>query len=234
MSKKSTIKENILQFLDLHGITMYDFYKKTGVSNGVLSQKTGMSEENIMRFLSYYKKVNPIWLLTGEGPMLLPDRKEIAKIINSNRKTKDPIYELQRIPVYNLDASMGLIPVLNGDGIDEEKIIDYISLGMLPSCDGAISASGDSMYPLLKAGDLVAYKNIAVDRNNIFFGEIYLLAIYIDETATMKTIKFVQPSDLGDDYIKLVSHNQHHAPKDIQLSQIAAMGLVRASIRIHN
>ena len=162
------------------------------------------------------------------------DRTITTQPVASSRKTTDPIYELQRIPVYNLDASMGLIPVLNGDGIDEEKIIDYISLGMLPSCDGAISASGDSMYPLLKAGDLVAYKNIAVDRNNIFFGEIYLLAIYIDETATMKTIKFVQPSELGDDYIKLVSHNQHHAPKDIQLSQIAAMGLVRASIRIHN
>lgn len=158
----------------------------------------------------------------------------VTKKVPSQRKTKDPIIYEQMVPVFNLEAAMGLIPLIQGDGIDEEKIIDYISIPTMPKCDGAIYASGDSMYPILKSGDMIAYKNIAVDRNNIFFGEIYLLAIYIDETATMKTIKFVQPSDLGDDYIKLVSHNQHHAPKDIQLSQIAAMGLVRASIRIHN
>lgn len=158
----------------------------------------------------------------------------VTKKVPSQRKTKDPIIYEQMVPVFNLEAAMGLIPLIQGDGIDEEKIIDYISIPTMPKCDGAIYASGDSMYPILKSGDMIAYKNIAVDRNNIFFGEIYLLAIYIDETATMKTIKFVQPSELGDDYIKLVSHNQHHAPKDIQLSQIAAMGLVRASIRIHN
>lgn len=169
----------------------------------------------------------------GIEPMIKPNNK-VAEPVLSYRKTKDPLYELQRIPVYNLDATMGLVPVLNNDGIDQEKIVDYISLGMLPSCDGATPATGDSMYPLLKAGDIVAYKTIDVDRNNIFFGEMYLLSIKIDESTTMKTIKFVHPSELGDDYIKIVSHNQHHASRDIKLSQIAAMALVRASIRIHN
>lgn len=220
------------------------FSKEINVSQPRISRLFSLDSRNgkypivsfdiIQSIINKFIDVSPEWLIVGRGKMIKEKSNIIAEPVSSSRKTKDAIFELQRIPVYNLDASMGLIPVLNGDGVDEEKIIDYISLGMLPSCDGAISASGDSMYPLLKAGDLVAYKNIAVDRNNIFFGEIYLLAIYIDETATMKTIKFVQPSELGDDYIKLVSHNQHHAPKDIQLSQIAAMGLVRASIRIHN
>ena len=31
----------------------------------------GISEENLLRFLSYYNDVNPIWLLTGEGEILL-------------------------------------------------------------------------------------------------------------------------------------------------------------------
>ncbi|MDM1045912.1 helix-turn-helix domain-containing protein [Myroides sp. 1354] len=158
----------------------------------------------------------------------------IIEPVVSSRKTKDVFYEQQMVPIFNLEASMGLVPILNGDGIDEEKILDYISIPMMPSCDGAISATGDSMYPLLKAGDLVAYKSIAVERNSIFFGEMYLLAIRVDETTTMKTIKFVHPSELGNEFIKIVSHNQHHAPKDINLNQIVAMGLVRASIRIHN
>ncbi len=158
----------------------------------------------------------------------------IAKPIEINRKTKDPIYELQRVPLFNLEATMGLVPLVDGNGVDEEKVIDYISIPSMPSCDGAIYASGDSMYPLLKSGDMIAYKRIAVERAQIFFGEMYIVAVKLDETSTMKTIKFVHQSELGDEYIKLVSHNQHHSPKDIRLSEIAAIGLVRASIRMHS
>jgi|SRR5690554_145818 len=227
------------KFMVYKGLNDNRLTVETGISNGLIgkARKRGsLSQENISKILYTYNELDANWLFTGYGYMLKSQNPPdfVAEPVKSHRKTLDPIYELQRIPVFNLDASMGLVPQANGSGIDEEKIIDYISLGMLPSCDGAVSATGDSMYPLLKAGDLVAYKNIAVDRNNIFFGEMYLLAIHIDETTTMKTIKFIHPSELGDEYIKLVSHNQHHAPKDIQLNQIAAMGLVRASIRIHN
>lgn len=194
-----------------------------------------VSFDIIQSIINKFINLNPEWVIVGRGSMHKEQQSNIvAEPVATFRKTKDAIYELQRIPVYNLDATMGLVPVSDNDGIDQEKIVDYISLGMLPACDGATPATGDSMYPLLKAGDIVAYKTIDVERNNIFFGEMYLLSIYIDETATMKTIKFVQPSDLGTDYVKLVSHNQHHAVKDVKISQIAAMALVRASIRIHN
>ncbi len=158
----------------------------------------------------------------------------VAEPVLTTRKTKDFTYDQQRIPLFNLEATMGLVPVVNGNGLDEEKILDYISIPSMAICDGAIYATGDSMYPLLKAGDIVAYKKVEVNPDTIFFGEIYIVALYLDELTTMKTIKFVQKSDLGDDYVKLVSHNSHHAPKDYKLNQIAAMGLVRASIRLHN
>lgn len=227
------IVDRILKIIELNNINKSQFYKKTGLSNGFLDKVKDVGASKIEDILKTFPEISAEWLIMGIEPMIKANNT-VAQPVMSYRKTKDPIYELQRIPVYNLDATMGLVPVLNDDGIDQEKIVDYISLGMLPSCDGATPATGDSMYPLLKAGDIVAYKTIDVDRNNIFFGEMYLLSIYIDETATMKTIKFVQPSDLGNDYIKLVSHNQHHADKDVKISQIAAMALVRASIRIHN
>ena len=88
------------------------------------------------------------------------------------------------------------------------------------------------MYPLIKSGDIVAFKKI--DFENIFFGEMYILSIFLDEDTTHKTVKFVQKSDLGDEYIKLVSQNEHHSPKDIKIDSIAAIGLIRASIRVHN
>lgn len=233
----TNIKERILYYTDLQGFSKEKFFEELGVTYGSFKGKAkeqALSSDIIERIITKYNDLNPLWLLTGQGSIKINDVSNIVtEPILSYRKTKDAIYDIQRIPVYNLDATMGLVPVLNGDGIDQEKIIDYISLGMLPACDGATSATGDSMYPLLKAGDIVAYKNINVDRNNIYFGEMYLLSIYIDETTTVKTIKFVQPSELGSEYIKLKSQNQHHADKDVKLSQIAAMALVRASIRIH-
>lgn len=75
MREISILKERILQYLDNKGITKYEFYKNTGISNGILSQKNGLSEENQLRFLSYYTDINPTWLLTGRGEMLVGGKK---------------------------------------------------------------------------------------------------------------------------------------------------------------
>ena len=86
----SVIKRRILQYLELKGITKYAFYRDTGTTNGVLSQPNGISEENLLRFLSYYNDVNPIWLLTGEGEILLsktpekPYKENVGKFVGEN------------------------------------------------------------------------------------------------------------------------------------------------------
>lgn len=59
-----------MEYADSKGIKKYEIYQNTGISNGVLSQKGGLSEDNVMRFLSYYSDLSPEWLLTGKGAML--------------------------------------------------------------------------------------------------------------------------------------------------------------------
>nr|DAM55279.1 MAG TPA: putative DNA-binding protein [Caudoviricetes sp.] len=66
----SFVKEKILQFIDFKGISKYKFYQDTGIANGILSQKGGISEENILKILSYFPEINANWLLTGEGDMI--------------------------------------------------------------------------------------------------------------------------------------------------------------------
>lgn len=244
-NKSSYIKERVLQIAEYKGISKEKFIENLGQTYGNFKSKSKLTPVNsnfIEDLLSMYPEINPIWLITGKGNMIVnsdysnvvSDNNIVAEPVLTTRKTKDFTYDQQRIPLFNLEATMGLVPVVNGNGLDEEKILDYISIPSMAICDGAIYATGDSMYPLLKAGDIVAYKKVEVNPDTIFFGEIYIVALYLDELTTMKTIKFVQKSDLGDDYVKLVSHNSHHAPKDYKLNQIAAMGLVRASIRLHN
>ena len=83
MRENSIIKKNILQFLEIKGITKYEFYKKTGISNGVLSQNGGLSEENTLKFLSYFKEINCEWLLSGIGEML-KTTKDVVKVEELN------------------------------------------------------------------------------------------------------------------------------------------------------
>jgi len=66
----SVLKRRILEYADSKGIKKYEIYQNTGISNGVLSQKGGLSEDNVMRFISHYSDLSPEWLLTGKGAML--------------------------------------------------------------------------------------------------------------------------------------------------------------------
>lgn len=60
------------------GVSKYECYKNTGITNGVLSQMNGLSEDNLMRFLSYYTDISYTWLLTGEGSMLRTEHSLIS------------------------------------------------------------------------------------------------------------------------------------------------------------
>lgn len=66
----SIIKQRIIQYLDSKEISRYRCYADTGISNNVLSQPNGISEENLMKFLRIYEDINLEWLLLGEGSML--------------------------------------------------------------------------------------------------------------------------------------------------------------------
>ena len=96
MREFSIIKKNILYFIDNQNISKYELYQKTGISNGVLSQKGGISEENTIKFLSYYTNVSADWLLTGKGEMLKKEglvqqaHNNISSTINQHQTIHAP------------------------------------------------------------------------------------------------------------------------------------------------
>ena len=69
----STVKRNILRYLESKGISQYQCYKDTGITRGVLGQSTGISEDNLIKFLDHYRDVSIEWLITGDGDMLLDE-----------------------------------------------------------------------------------------------------------------------------------------------------------------
>ena len=99
----------------------------------------------------------------------------------------------------------------------------------LPACVVAVYVRGVARDPLLKSGDIVLYKQVHDMQYGIFWGEMYLISANVDGDEFV-TIKYIHKSE-RENCVKLVSHNQHLEPKDIPISMIRALALVKASVR---
>jgi phage repressor protein C with HTH and peptisase S24 domain len=131
------------------------------------------------------------------------------------------------IPLYELEASAGLNTLFAHQ--NTQIPLDYISVPNAPKCDGALYIRGDSMYPVLKAGDIVCFK-IIKEFQDVRPGEMYVLDIE-DNSDRYLTVKYIQRSDISDEYFKLVSQNTNHQSKEEHKSHIKALAIVKVSIR---
>ena len=145
------------------------------------------------------------------------------------RLRSDNSLPMQSVPLYSIEGTAGLVPLFTDQA--SNKPVNYIHIPNLPKCDGAIYIVGDSMYPLLKSGDIVLYKQLQ-NIDDIFWGDMYLLSIDLDGEEYI-TVKYIQRSD-REGYVKLVSQNPHHADKEIEVNRIRAIALVKASIRMNS
>lgn len=193
--------------------------------SNVITGRNKPDLEFIQHIILSHTNVNIDWLLTGQGEVF---KKDIAAAPVRVLKRGEKKIPDQAIPLYNIEAAAGLVQLF---GTQKPNIIDFIHIPDAPKCDGAIRITGDSMYPLLKSGDIVMYKQVQDIPNGIFFGEMYLLAVDMDGDY-LTTVKYLQQSERGPEYVKLVSYNQHHQPKDVLLANIRALALVKISISI--
>lgn len=155
--------------------------------------------------------------------------KAVRYLKNYPLRTDHPV-DHQVIPIYNLEATAGLVELFNDS--NETQAIDTLSIPNLPKCDGALFVAGDSMHPLLKSGDIVIYKKVNDIKNDIFWGQMYLISISMDDEEFVM-VKYIQKSELGEDHIKLVSENRHHQDKDICIDKVRALALIKASVRVN-
>lgn len=239
-----SLHDRLKNAIDKKGVTPYKIGQDTPVSRALMGKYlTGDTEPSVKNIilLAKYLDIDLNWLLTGEGYMSKRDtdvdkyeenynNKIVAsepKVSRYNLKTDYYGVERQSIPLYELDASAGLNTLFSTQ--NTQVPLDYITVPNAPKCDGALFVRGDSMYPILKAGDIICYKTI-LNLDNLIYGEMYVLDIDNGDDEFL-TVKFVKKSDKGDKYVTLVSENKHHADKDIPLKQIRALAIIKLSIR---
>ena len=205
-----------MKFLEYKGVSKYEFYQKTGISNCILSQKNGLSEENLLRFLNYFGEISPEWLLLGKGEMLrndLPVAQPAAK-------------PGEGIPLIPIEAIAG-IPAGEDIGIrfidcTRYVIPEFANLNV----EYMVRVSGSSMYPKYSNGDVLACRRI---QDVLFFqwGKIYV----IDSSQGPLVKRVFQDED--PDRILLVSDNkEHYPPFSIPKSDIRSLSIVVGVIRL--
>lgn len=221
------VKDRIQQYANLKGISIYQLEKNAGMSKSSWNRTKTLSSESCANLVSIYTDLSAEWLLTGEGSML--KSKDPAVIPLSHDKVSDKIYPISEFNLYDIDVSAGLSRLFSEEGDRNKAFLCKISIPNMPKCDGAVKVIGDSMYPLLKSGDIIAYKEVH-SIEAVQWGEIYILQLEYDSDTSV-VVKYVKKSDRGDDYVNLVSYNKEHDPKDVRKENITAMARVMVCIR---
>lgn len=224
-----TEKDKIKQYLDFKGISKNSFYVNTGLSVGFLDSGKSLGADKVRIIINTYPDINLDWLILDKGEMCVGvDNKTSINNISETKLIHS--YNNQEVPLYDISAAAGCVMLFQE--VNSMEPIDTIKIPNLAKCDGAIFARGDSMYPLIKSGDIILYK-IIQGLDTIMWGETYIVCyeLYGD---FYTVVKYVKKSTEKEGYIVLLSQNEHHQPFEIHISQVKSIALVRASVRYNN
>ena len=207
---ETTVKERIMSFISTKGISIREFEKRSGLSNGYIkSLKDSPTVSRMSMIIRAFPEINPKWLQFGEGDMFKEGETQIVKSYTKG------------IPYFNVDFEMGYDEMFNDQTSNPEFLIDFKPYN---KCDVWCNARGNSMYPTIASGDIIALKEIK-DTRYIISNEIY--AIVTDNG--LRTIKRI--IDNGDRYT-LVPDNKEYPEQDIDKSVVTKLFLVVGAMKM--
>ncbi len=201
-----------------------------GVSRPTVSNWISRKTVDFPLLLSKFSDVDYNWLLTGKGsPTHRPNycdselvKGEVQMLYDS--KSVEAMRD-RSVTLYDIAAAANLRTLLTNKN---QFVVGQIQIPSIPACDGAVYVSGDSMYPILKSGDIVGFKEIH-SITSVIYGEMYIVSFVLDDDEYL-TVKYVNRSEKPN-HLKLVSYNTRHEPMDLPFESINALAVVKFSIR---
>lgn len=182
-----------------------------------------ISQSMADKIISVFPDINRVWLLTGEGEMLKTLRNGVLEI------TPEAIHEgdYSGTLVYNIDAVCGT------DARDieftEDRIIGSVKLPEIKRTSHIITATGDSMEPVIRNGDRIAVREIG-SWDMIVYGQIYM--VLTDEYRLLKYIRRHKTDP--ENMIILRSANPDYDDIDLKRSKIRKLFIVENVIAVKN
>lgn len=124
------IKERIKQYLELKGISKYQFYKEMGFANGFLDKDGSIGSDKCEKIIYHYKDLNIEWLITGNGPMMIDSfiAKEPAPVYG---EINNPFYQLYKEKDQEVNRLNQEIGALNAEVEHLKKILRQSNLATM-------------------------------------------------------------------------------------------------------
>lgn len=213
-------RERILQFIEKMNISRAEFERRSGLANGYVKKlKSNLGDGKLNDVLTAFPNLNKIWLLTGEGEMLNTLNDETEYNISPGETTQNS--QKHMIKYYpNVNGSMGGVQFLD----DPNEMVCDITIPGYSDCKFAINAYGDSMYPLIKSGQIILMSEWS--ESFIDWGRIYLVVT----KSGYRVIKRLYPG-ASDTTITCKSENpETNPPFEIEKSDINKVYLVKGWI----
>lgn len=195
--------ERFDKYMKYKGLNDNKVTNSLGFSVGTLGksrkENRDLSDRNIETILKFYTDLSRIWLLTGEGEMLI-----------NNETLPGQTHAAYRIPLLPISAQGGAFNdfVVSVQESECERVISPIK-----NADFAISIQGDSMAPEYPSGSQVLIKRIN-ERAFIEWGKTYVL-----DTCNGSVVKNLYPSDDPNKVI-CKSINPDFPPFEVSLSDV--------------
>ena len=212
------ISDRLRQIRSIIGLSQQDASIKYGLTLSSYKKYEAGSVEPGSAALTLIANagINPYWLLTGEGDMLLGAENSAVKTIATPLAQPGPMDDFVLVPLYNVEASAG-----HGSDVDYEEQISQIAFrkdwlrakGLYVKDLSTIKVKGDSMEPTLADGDIVLVDN----RIQSIIDD----AIYIIQTDNHLIVKRLQQALDGS--LIIISDNPRY--KAYQLDPAQASGL---------
>lgn len=205
-----TIKDRINSYIKETGISVRQFERTAGLSNGAVSKMGNSTRRSILdKILTAYPEISQTWLLTGEGDML---RAEISPKISYT----------DGVPYFDEDFLLGFDEVTAPNSENPDFLI------RMPGYEKATlwcNASGHSMEPEISNGDIIALQRIE-DFSFLPFGDVYG---FITSNG-MRTIKRLGKSE-KEGYYRLIPTNKEYDEQEIPINKIALVYRVMGTMK---
>jgi len=213
------------KYLKIKGLNDRQVTLALGLSQGLIGKSRGegrdLSKNTLNKLLSFYTDLNRVWLLTGEGEMLITDNAPPEEE-SAEHSQLIPAPPGKGIPLIPLPAMAGF---LKGEADIDRNDMEWYYVPAFSDCTFLIRVKGDSMTPRYLSGDIVACREVHDTGTFFQWGKAYVL-----DTDQGVVLKRVRRSELPD-HILCVSDNPDYEPFDVPVSSIYHLAIVRGLIR---
>ena len=186
------------------------FARKLGINPQCLATWLSRNTFDIELLFAMCEHINPAWLFTGKGSMLLNADGSDLDLPNS-------VSSQEGIPLLRIDAMSG---VLESELLKVKYSAQRFRIPVFRGADFLITVRGDSMSPTYKAGDLVVRKILSTVGWVIQWNRVYLIGT--DQGVLLKRIK----QSSTDTSIMLLSDNTSYDPFEMPLNKIHSVASV--------